>query len=64
MPLMKYGGANMSKEPIEKKDYSMNYVCDNCGKPYWKVFEFGERAYKGICPHCGVSNERGYYDKY
>lgn len=43
-----------SEEKIETKSYTMSYWCTNCKRYFNQVFLFGERAYQGTCPNCGV----------
>ncbi len=54
------------EEKIQKHQYSKSFYCSNCGYNYTLSFNFGERAYPGICTHCGVSRREpdyggGYY---
>ena len=39
----------------DKREYYMHYTCSNCGRGFTQHFEYGERAYQGKCPICGVS---------
>ena len=58
----KGGGERMKyKKPtrvMPDKSYRKEFHCDNCGYDYRDTFEFGEVAYQGACPVCGVAPEQ------
>lgn len=43
---------------MKDKTYPKKFYCANCNEWFYKYFQFGEIAYQGNCPKCGVSENQ------